>query len=78
MNIKPLGDRVVIKVKEEKTKRGLSFQTRPRKTADGRGLAVGGNSDNGKVYLEVKTGIKFYLPNMPVQRLSSTAKSTWC
>ncbi|HEY8345260.1 MAG TPA: co-chaperone GroES [Bacillota bacterium] len=64
MNIKPLGERVVIKVLEgeEKTKSGIVIpDTAKEKPQMGEVLAVGSGKtlDNGtKVPLEVKTGDK--------------------
>ncbi len=61
MNIKPLGDRVVIKVKkeEEKTKSGIVLpDTAKEKPQEGTIVAVGSGEvvDGKKVELEVKEG----------------------
>jgi len=61
MNIKPLGDRIVIKVleKEEKTKGGIVLpDTAKEKPQKGEVLAVGSGEiiDGKKVPLEVKVG----------------------
>ena len=61
MNIKPLGDRIVIKVleKEEKTKGGIVLpDTAKEKPQKGEVLAVGSGEiiDGKKVELEVKVG----------------------
>lgn len=61
MNIKPLGDRVVIKAleREERTKSGIVLpDTAKEKPQQGKVLAVGtGRYENGtKVALEVKEG----------------------
>ena len=61
MNIKPLGDRIVIKVleKEEKTKGGLVLpDTAKEKPQKGEVLAVGSGEiiEGKKVPLEVKVG----------------------
>lgn len=61
MNIKPLGDRVVIKVKkeEEKTKSGIVLpDTAKEKPQEGTVVAVGSGEvvDGKKVELEVKEG----------------------
>ncbi|MDI3480378.1 MAG: chaperonin GroES [Tepidanaerobacteraceae bacterium] len=63
MNIKPLGDRIVIKVleKEEKTKGGIVLpDTAKEKPQKGEVLAVGSGEiiDGQKVPLEVKVGDK--------------------
>lgn len=63
MNIKPLGDRVVIKVleSEEKTKSGIVLpDTAKEKPQQGKVLAVGSGEiiDGKKVPLEVKEGDK--------------------
>ncbi|MCG0274951.1 MAG: co-chaperone GroES [Thermosediminibacteraceae bacterium] len=63
MNIKPLGDRVVIKVleKEEKTKGGIVLpDTAKEKPQKGEVIAVGTGEiiDGKKVPLEVKVGDK--------------------
>ncbi|HQA60597.1 MAG: co-chaperone GroES [Tepidanaerobacteraceae bacterium] len=63
MNIKPLGDRIVIKVleKEEKTKGGIVLpDTAKEKPQKGEVLAVGSGEivDGKKVPLEVKVGDK--------------------
>ncbi|MDN5332161.1 MAG: chaperonin GroES [Tepidanaerobacteraceae bacterium] len=63
MNIKPLGDRVVIKVldKEEKTKGGIVLpDTAKEKPQKGEVVAVGTGEiiDGKKVPLEVKVGDK--------------------
>ncbi|MFO7152381.1 MAG: co-chaperone GroES [Bacillota bacterium] len=63
MNIKPLGDRVVIKVldKEEKTKGGIVLpDTAKEKPQRGEVIAVGTGEiiDGKKVPLEVKVGDK--------------------
>lgn len=63
MNIKPLGDRVVIKVieKEEKTKSGIVLpDSAKEKPQEGEVLAVGSGEmvDGNKVPLEVKVGDK--------------------
>jgi len=63
MNIKPLGDRIVIKVleKEEKTKGGIVLpDTAKEKPQKGEVLAVGSGEiiDGKKVELEVKVGDK--------------------
>ncbi|WP_422445028.1 co-chaperone GroES [Thermoanaerobacterium sp. DL9XJH110] len=63
MNIKPLGDRIVIKVleKEEKTKGGIVLpDTAKEKPQKGEVIAVGTGEiiDGKKVPLEVKVGDK--------------------
>ncbi|MDD4569117.1 MAG: co-chaperone GroES [Tepidanaerobacteraceae bacterium] len=63
MNIKPLGDRIVIKAleKEEKTKGGIVLpDTAKEKPQKGEVLAVGTGEiiDGNKVPLEVKVGDK--------------------
>ncbi|AYO31565.1 MAG: chaperonin GroES [Thermoanaerobacteraceae bacterium] len=63
MNIKPLGDRIVIKVleKEERTKGGIVLpDTAKEKPQKGEVLAVGSGEiiDGQKVPLEVKVGDK--------------------
>lgn len=63
MNIKPLGDRIVIKVleKEERTKGGIVLpDTAKEKPQKGEVLAVGSGEiiDGKKVPLEVKVGDK--------------------
>jgi len=63
MNIKPLGDRIVIKVleKEEKTKGGIVLpDTAKEKPQKGEVLAVGSGEivEGKKVPLEVKVGDK--------------------
>jgi chaperonin GroES len=63
MNIKPLGDRIVIKVleKEEKTKGGIVLpETAKEKPQKGEVLAVGSGEiiDGKKVPLEVSVGDK--------------------
>ncbi|HHY03621.1 MAG TPA: co-chaperone GroES, partial [Thermoanaerobacterales bacterium] len=63
MNIKPLGDRIVIKVleNEEKTKGGIVLpDTAKEKPQKGEVLAVGSGEiiDGKKVPLEVKVGDK--------------------
>ena len=63
MNIKPLGDRIVIKVleKEEKTKGGIVLpDTAKEKPQKGEVLAVGSGEivDGKRVPLEVKVGDK--------------------
>jgi chaperonin GroES len=67
--IKPLGDRVVIKVleKEEKTKSGIVLpDTAKEKPQEGKIVAVGTGKvlDNGpRVALDVKEGDKVISPN---------------
>lgn len=61
MNIKPLGDRIVIKVveNEEKTKSGIVLpDTAKEKPQEGEVLAIGSGEiiDGKKVPLEVKVG----------------------
>ncbi|NPV43860.1 10 kDa chaperonin [Koleobacter methoxysyntrophicus] len=61
MNIKPLGDRVVIKVleSEEKTKSGIVIpDTAKEKPQEGKVVAVGSGEvvDGKKIPLEVKVG----------------------
>lgn len=65
MNIKPLGDRVVIKVKEEEetTKSGIVLPgTAKEKPQEGTIMAVGSGEivDGKKVELEVKVGDKVF------------------
>ena len=62
MNLKPLGDRIVVKVlsREEKTKGGIVLpDTAKEKPTEGEGIAVGTGKvlDNGqKLPIEVKVG----------------------
>ena len=83
MNIKPLGERIVLKVmeSEEKTKSGIVLpDTAKEKPQMGKVLAVGTGRllDNGeRVPLEVKEGDTVLLPSMPGPKSNWTAKSTW-
>ena len=61
MNIRPLGDRILVKriQEEEKTKGGSLFQTPPRKPQEGKVVAVGKGkmTENGKLLPpDVKAG----------------------
>ena len=60
MNIKPLGDRVVVRVleKEETTKSGIVCPSRKEKPQEGEVLAVGSGEliEGKRIPLEVKVG----------------------
>lgn len=77
--LKPLGDRVVIRVleQEEKTASGIFLpDTAKEKPSQGEVVAVGPGKlqDDGKrVALDVKVGDKIISPNMPAQKSSSKA-----
>ena len=82
MNIKPLGDKVVIKAldQEEKTKSGIVLpDTAKEKPQQGEVVAVGSGRvlENGqKIPLEVNVGIRLFSLNMPGLILKLMVKNT--
>ena len=83
MNLKPLGDRVVVKPLSEedmKTPSGIYIpDTAKEKPQEGEVIAVGPGetNDNGeKIKPDVKKAIKLFIQNMVEQKLKLTEKNT--
>lgn len=81
MSLKPLGERILLKVveAEEKTEGGIVLpDSAKKKPQQGEVVAVGSGkvTDKGeKLPLEVKKGTRLSFPNIPVRKLRMGKKS---